>query len=163
MVSRRELLRNTVALSALGALAACNAGGVTAANTLGQQVVSDIGLIASGLAGALPGLTGAGLSATAIGTVSGYISQIQGLASGISTALTTTAAQPIVQQITSVLGEIVSIAGPALPPPFGEAIMAAEVLIPVIATAVGIVSTATAAAPAMSPAEARLILASMHR
>lgn len=158
MVSRREML----GLIAAVPLAGC-AGSTTTANTIAQQVVSDVGLIATGLQAALPGLTTtAGVSATAVSKVSGYVTQLQSLASSVTTSLTTTSAQPVIQQIISVVGEIAAVAGPALPPPWGTAILAAEVLLPVVASAVGIAmasTSAAAAAPAMTPSMARTVLA----
>lgn len=162
MVSRREVL----GLIAAAPLAGCAAGTSTTANAIASQVVTDVGLIATGLAGALPGLVGAGLSVSTVAAVGGYVNQLQSLAGSVTTALTTTSAQPVIQQILSVVEEIAAVAGPALPPPWGTAVLAAEVLLPVIASAVGIATaagTTTAAAPAMTPAEARLVLASMHR
>lgn len=160
MVSRREVL----GLLAAAPLAGC-AGSTTTGSVIAGQVVTDVGLIATGLAGALPGLVGAGLSTSTVATVGGYVNQLQSLASSVTTALTTTSAQPVIQQVLSVVEEIAAVAGPSLPPPWGLAVSAAEVLLPVLASAVGLVmtQTATAAAPAMTPAEARLVLASMHR
>lgn len=156
MVSRREIL----GLLAVAPIAGCTASSTTTANTIAQQVVSDVGLIATGLQAALPGLTTtAGISATTVSKVGGYVSQLQSLASSVTTSLTTTSAQPVIQQVISVIGQIAAVAGPALPPPWGTAILAAEVLLPVIASAVGIAMASTsAAAPAMTPSMARTVL-----
>lgn len=154
MVSRREVL----GLIASAPLAGC--AGSTTTGAIASQVVSDVGLIASGLAGALPGLTG--ISASTASTITGYVNQLTSLAGGVTTLLTATSAQPIIQQVISIVEDIAAIAGPALPPPWGTAIMAAEVLLPVLASAVGIFMPAAAAAPAMSPSQARLVLSAIH-
>lgn len=157
MINRRIFLRTTV-LVPVGALVAC-AGYQSA-----SQLVTDVSLIASGLQGALPGLGTAGVSASAVAQVGKYVSQLQTLAAGVSSALSPNAST--VQQVIAVVGQIASIAGPLLPPPWGTAIAAAEVLLPVIATAAGLVTappTAAAVAPAMTPEQARLVLASMPK
>jgi hypothetical protein len=159
MVSRRTVLSMAAALP----IAAC-AG--QSASQVTQEVVSDIGLVATGLNGALPALAQvAGISASTVATVGQYVGKVQTLASGVSTALSTSSALSTVQQIGSVIGQIATVAGPLLPPPWGTAVAAAEVLLPVIEAGVGMIVNATnstaapgAAAPVMSPDAARLIL-----
>jgi hypothetical protein len=161
--NRRKVLMLLGAAAPL-ALAACSATSTTSGSTVAAQVVSDIGLIGSGLSGALPGLVSAGLPAANIASVTSLVNNIVQTAAGVSTSLSTTAAQPAINQIIGVVGQIAAIAGPALPPPWGEALTAAEILLPVVAAAVGLVlPSAAAGAAAMSPDQARLILTSMSK
>jgi len=159
--------RHLLATAALLPLAAC-APGQSASSVTPSQVVNDIGLIATGLTGALPALGLAGVSASTVATVGKYVSQISGLASSVSTALSTSAALPVVEQIGSVLQQILTVAGPLLPPPWGAAVMAAEVLLPVIESGVGMLVNAATPAPTapaplitMTPDQARQFLASV--
>lgn len=155
---RRQVIRATLFLP-IGLVVGCN--GLTAAQ-VSAQVASDVSLIASGLAGALPGLASLGvISAEVVAKVGQYVGQLQQLASGVSTALSQTAAAPIVQQIGAVLSQIVAVAGPLLPPPWGTAIMAAQVLWPLIAAGVGLLTSNAPQAAAMTPDTARLTLAGL--
>lgn len=155
IMTRRALLRST-ALVPIAALAACN--GMSAAQ-IGQQVAGDVSLLGTGLAGALPGLVSLKvLTGADVSKVSGLVGQLTQLASGVSSALTQTAAQPVIQQIGGVLAQIAAVAGPLLPPPWGTAIMAAQVLFPVIASAVGLISQAAPLAGPMTPDQARAAL-----
>lgn len=160
-LKRRHLLMTAALAPVAGALAACSSTGSTSSMTP-TQVITDIGLVAGGLAGALPGLVTAGLPAASIASVTGLVNQIQSAADAVSASLTTTAAAPIVTQIVGVLAQIAATVGPALPAPFGTALAAAQILLPVIAAAVGLVSSApSTAAVSMTHAEARAALASM--
>ena len=160
--------RHLLATAALLPLAACAPPGQSGSAVTPSQVVNDIGLIATGLTGALPALGLAGVSASTVATVGKYVSQISGLASSVSTALSTSAALPVVEQIGSVLQQILTVAGPLLPPPWGTAVMAAEVLLPVIESGVGMLVNAATPAPTapaplitMTPDQARQFLASV--
>lgn len=164
-ISRRALLRTASLLPIAGAVVAC--AGQTAA-TIAATAAQDIGLIGSGLSGALPALAASGVvSSSALSQVTGYINNIEQVATSVTTASTVAQGQSAVQQIETLLNSVVSaLAGLTLPAPFGPALSAASVLLPVVETAVGLaittISSSTAAAPApqaaMTADEARLIL-----
>jgi hypothetical protein len=156
--SRRRLLSATAIVPVVVALNAC--AGLTASQ-VAAQAVSDVKLIASGLAGALPSLgTAAGIPVATVAAVGQAIANIQTVADGVASAASNIDAQPLVQQLESLLnGAVGALAGLALPPPFGPALTAAMALLPVIESVVGLLTAPKAAASAMSPDTAREILA----
>jgi len=157
LVSRRRLLSATSIIPVAVALNACK--GLTAPQ-IAAQAVSDVKLIASGLVGALPSLgTAAGIPAATVAAVGAGIAKLQTVADAIGQAASNVDAQPLVQQLETLLNAAVgSLAGMALPAPFGPALTAATVLLPVIESLVGLVIAPKAAASAMSPDTAREIL-----
>ena len=167
-MTRRALLRST-ALVPVAAVVAC--AGQTAAG-LPAQLLSDVQTLASGVAGILPTLGAvAGIPAATVSQVGGDIAELQQAAGTLSGVATTTAAQPVVQQIEGYVNAIVGIAAPLLAAtPAGPILAAATVLLPVIEAAVGLVlppsappAAVAAAASQMTPAQARLILAAARR
>jgi len=154
-LSRRTLL----ATASLIPLAAC--AGATADLS---QVITDVGLIASGLQGALPSLVGSA-GASVIAQITGWIADLQPIAAAIGGVTTVAGAQPLVTQIETILNSIVSLAATfTLPTPFGPALAAAAVLLPIIEAAVNLLVPAASAAvhryaTAMTPAQARAVLA----
>jgi len=158
LVSRRRLLAATAIVPAAVVLSACK--GLTASQ-VAQQAVSDVKLIASGLAGALPSLgTAANIPAATVALIGQTIANIQTVADGVAAAASNIDAQPLVQQLEQLLnGAVGALAGLALPAPFGPALTAAVVLLPVIEALVGIVIGPKAAAMAMPVDTAREILA----
>lgn len=140
-------------------LAACQ-GQSTA--TVVQGFVQDLGLIGSGLAGALPGLVASGVvKGGALGTIQSAVANISSIAASVSTSTSVGAGQSTLQQIESLLNTIVgAAAGLPLPPPFGPALVAASVLLPVLEGLIGMVSQLkTPQAAAMTPDQARAVLA----
>lgn len=158
IVSRRRLLSASAIIPVAVALNACT--GMTASQ-VAAQAVSDVKLIASGLAGALPSLgNAAGIPAATVAAVGASIVKLQTVADAIGQAASNIDAQPLVQQMETLLNAAVgSLAGLALPAPFGPALTAAMALLPVIESIVGLVIAPKAAASAMSPDTAREILA----
>lgn len=161
--TRRALLRTT-ALIPVVALAACSGMSTSSSSVSGiaSQVIQDVSLIATGLSGALPGLLSSGVVTGTVGTnIANIISKITSVASTVTSSLTTVQAQPQIQQLETLVNSLVTTAaGLSLPTPFGPALAAASVLLPVVEAGVGLlVSTATTtAAAAMTPESARLIL-----
>jgi hypothetical protein len=165
MLSRRTLLTGVIvspAILAPGLIAGCQNLSGSSATQVAAQVVSDVGTIAAGLAGALPalGATGA-VPAALVAKVGGWVATIQQVAGQVVNGMPQASAQPLVKQIEGLVNDIVmALAGVPLPPPFGPALAAAAVLLPVIETAIGLAvpGAARMTAAAMSPDEARLIL-----
>jgi len=155
-MNRRHLLR-TVALVPVAALVACNAANI---QTVTKAVVNDVSLIASGLQGALPQFaTVTGISTAQLATITGEVNAIVIAAGQVVEGIAANLAQPIVQQIGADFSTLQSAAaGLNLPDVLKTILAAAQVLLPVIETAVGIF---VAAAPAggMTPARARAVLA----
>lgn len=166
-LNRRALLQRStcgMALLATSALlAACNPGQVA---QISSEVASDAGIIASGLQGALAGLTTlgiAGLTPAKAQTVGDAIAGIKSIASALAGAATASAAQPMVQQLEADLNAIVAaLAGLPLPPQIALPLQAATVLLPIIEAAVGMVisnvSALRAAQPGMTADQARALL-----
>lgn len=155
-MNRREF----VVLSSATALTAC-AGGTTEV-TVAIQVVQDVAQIASGLTGSLSSLSGSPL----FNTISGYVTSIAKLASLVTTTTPVSSAQGTVGQIETLINDILSVAADVpLPPPFGPAIQAAAILLPVVESALNMllskphVMTARLQARQMTSDQARAILA----
>lgn len=167
-LSRRQLF---VIGASLTVTACTNTSGTTSSipiATVSAQVASDVGLIATGLTNALPGLQASGaVSPSAVTKVSQAVGQIQTLANAVTTGTPIAQGQSTLQQIETLLNTIVSaLAGMSLPAPFGPALSAASVLLPVAEIGVGIAVSAVnnnaPGAAAMTPAQARVILASIR-
>jgi hypothetical protein len=137
-----------------------------------QQVVTtaaqDMATVASGLDGALSGLAGLnikGLTPDKVQKVQAAIADLKTAATALAQASSAGAAQPIVQQVEGDVNAIVTaLAGITWPPEqktIATALDAAQVLLPVIESAVGMVlppAAAPKAAAALSPDQARAIL-----
>ena len=160
---RRNLLLGTTALS----VTAC------AGKTVDQVVVTvaaDASTIANGLTGVLaqlgPLASTYGISGATMALIGTAVAGLQSVATQVSGATTAASAQPMVQKIETYVNTIVSaLAGLPLPPPISTALMAAAILLPVIESAVGLIINSaspgarlSAAAPTMTPDQARLIL-----
>lgn len=162
MFTRRQLLAGAAAFPFVAALAGC--AGTTAAGSALQQAISDAGLIATGLAGALKQLAAASFSAPILVKATTAVADIQAAVAALASAASATAAQPLVQRIGADVNAVVGVlAGLPLPAPVSTALTAASVLLPVIEAAVGIVVSAVAphAQSAMTPAQARRALAAL--
>lgn len=150
-MNRRNLL---LAFPALAALAACQTGNTTLA-----VVAQDVSTIASGLLGVLPNLPANIVPAATMAKVGEAVADLQKLAAQLSSTATTTAAQPIVQQVEADVNTIVdALAAFPIPPPYSTAIQAAAVLLPVIEVAVGFVVPAKTASASMTADQARAAL-----
>lgn len=154
-MNRRHLLIATPALL----LAGCVTG-----NTALATVAQDVATIASGLLGVLPNLPANIIPSATMAAVGAAVADLQSLASQVSSAASTTAAQPIVKQVETDVNTIVNaLAAFPIPAPFSTAIQAAAVLLPIIEVAVGFVVPASAVRGAMTPDQARAALKAVAR
>ena len=161
LISRRQLLGGAATGAIALALAGC-ATGQNAGATL-QQAISDAELIANGLAAALPQL-GKVFTAGVLAKASAAIADIKTAAAAVAAAVSASAAQPAVAQLAAAVnGLVAALAGLPLPAPISTALAAAAVLLPIIESTVGMAITAVTAhaLPAMTPGEARKVLAAM--
>lgn len=167
------MIRRIFLLGASGAgLAAC--GGTTVDASV-VQVATDVQNIALSLQDAvneLKTMTVPGLTTQDMTNIASDLGYIQSLASQISAAATTTAQQPLVAKIAGYINSVLSVLIPilaAIPAAQGVAagLAAVQVVLPVIFSLVGLVFPSTASAPraalapAMTIAQARVILAGM--
>lgn len=159
-ITRRAALMGSIVLP-LG-VAAC--AGKTAAQ-VGQTVVSDVQLIGNALSASLPALAVvSGLSASAVSSIQAAIGQIGTIGQQIVAGMTVAQGQPLVQQIETDFGTVLGIvSGLPLPGGISQVIAAVQILLPVVEAAVGMAVAAGAPAGAMTPAKARLILATAAR
>lgn len=162
VISRRGLLCGT----ALTLVGACTAGNVA----LTEQIVSDVNSIAAGLSGVLPVLAAVkGVPADAIAKVQSIMAQVLEAANAIGQTTSQSAALPALQQFGALTGQVITLVTPflgLLPPPWGTVVLAAQVLLPVVLSAVGLLQQQRGIAPSaggMTPAQARLILRSVGR
>lgn len=126
-----------------------------------SQVVSDVQTLAAGLAGATSGLAAAGVPANTIAQIQQYVTEAQQIATEIGSAPTGSVSS-LVSGLPALIGGIASTVGVSLPPELQTALSAAQVLLPVIMAAAGVVGLAPApGAPPMSPDKARAILRAM--
>ena len=141
------------------ALAAC---GPT--NNVIATVSDDAIVIANGLQAILPRLaTVAGMSTSTLAIIANAVASLQATAQALKGASSTAQAQGFVQKIETYVNTIVSVlASFNLPPPIGDVLTAADVLLPIIEVAVGLVLPARARyramATTMAPDKARTIL-----
>lgn len=156
-LSRRAALGG-VSMAAVVALAGC--AGMTGTQ-LTQRIVTDINLVAGGLAKTLPTITGMPAQyQPQVNKIVKDITLVQGLTKTISTSLTATAAKPVVTQIVQDVNAVISVgAALPLPPPISTILLAASVLLPVIEAGVGLPVMAAAPKTKMTRAQARAILA----
>ncbi len=119
-----------------------------------MSVVSDAGLIAAGLAGAFKDVS------AVPGAVVAALTDLASAAEALADADTIAFAQPMVLRIEADMNALVAAVG-ALPLPANaaSAIQAAQVLLTVIEAGVNLLVTASAAPGAMTPQQARLVLA----
>lgn len=140
MISRRTFLAGSSAMALV--LAGCSSTNTPAQNV--TQVAADVATIATGLQGSLTTLgTMQGLDPKKLAQVGNYVADLQKLAAQIAAASTTSAQQPLVQQVSAVLNSAVAVMAtiPGLPPQVTLGFQAAMVLLPIIETAVGMAVT----------------------
>jgi hypothetical protein len=146
-----------VSIIALLAVSAC--AGQTG-NQVAQTVVTDANTLATGLAAELPALAALpGANAAAIAKIEADVADLQKATSALSASLTTTQAQPLVQQIEADVNALISV-GATLPLPAGinVAFQAAEVLLPVLEAGVNMAAPVGVAPGHMTPDQALAIL-----
>lgn len=155
-LSRRAALGG-VSMGAVALLAGC--AGLTASQVT-QKIVTDIDLVANGLAKTIPTIQGLPSQyQPKVNKIVTDIGYIRGLTKSISSSMSATAAQPVVSQIVNDVNAVLSAAAALpLPAPISTILLAASVLLPVIEVGVGLPVTASAPKTSMTPVEARAIL-----
>lgn len=114
--------------------------------TISASVLNDAALIAKGLATALGVLTGLGIFTT----IATDINNIQNAVALLTATMNESDAQNDVSNIETAINDIIDVAASLpLPPPFGIALQAASVLIPILEGAVGLVISTTSSAARM--------------
>ena len=122
---------------------------------------NDADAIATGLAQAVKDLrTGNALSAAQMAQIDTALADVQATSAALAKAASQTQAQSLATQIAGDVNAIVAAASaiPTLPPPVPEVLAAADVMLPVLEADVGI-QAPLGAAPGMSVAQARALLA----
>jgi hypothetical protein len=149
-------------LAGTTALTAC------VSNTTLDAIASDITDIAQGFLGVTPIIAAIpGLASSALASISDAVGNLQQIAEKVRQAVSTIAAQPLVQQVETNLNAIIAVLAnvPALPPVIQVVLQAATILLPLIEAAVNLVIpprlAARAAATHMSPDQARAVLRSL--
>ena len=153
--------RNFLVIAAAGVpLAACSAAQIAKVETVSGQVVNDVNIIANGVAAVLPGLSAIGaVGAGVSNAVGSLVNDAKQAASAVTTAITTVAAQPFVAQVGSdITATVTALKGIALPTSISGVLQAAQSLLPVVQTAVGLLASVPLAG-GMDPNAARAILA----
>jgi hypothetical protein len=147
-VKRRHVLTGTSILFVAALIECAQSSDVPA------TVATDAGLIASGLAGSFK-------DASAVpGAIVAALADLASAAQVLADADTIASAQPLVQRVEADVNAVVTAVG-ALPLPAdaASALQAAQVLLVVIEAGVNLVVTARGARAAMTPDQARLVLA----
>jgi maltose-binding protein MalE len=149
MITRRTL----AALLPGVALAACTTGQTN--NQIAQTVLNDAVTIANSLLNVLPNLPN--VPAAVAGSVAMYAQQAIAAAQSLSTSLTQTQAQPVIQQIQADVEAVASAVQPYLA---GNAAASGivtdiQLALPVLLSAVGLI-TGAAASPGSTAAMTRL-------
>jgi hypothetical protein len=152
-VKRRHVLTCTSILF-VAALIGCSQS-----SDVPVTVASDAALIAAGLAGAFKDIS------AVPGAVAAVFTDLESAAQALANVDTIASAQSLVQRIETDVNAVVAATG-ALPLPAtaASAIQAAQVLLAVIEAGVNLVVAASGAREAMTPEQARLVLAAaaMH-
>lgn len=163
-VSRRGFLgiAATTSVAALAACAMINPNNTPQENMV--QVVADVTNIANAFARSLPQITALSLSANTKAMISADVSDLNAVAKALTSAATTTTAQPLVQKVENDVNAVMDAVAalPGLPLALSGILQAATVLLPIIEASVGLavpVATASRAkATGMTPDEARALL-----
>lgn len=153
-------LRVTLAGMLAGALVACNPVSSTSTTSTTPsigQIVTDVQTLAAGLQGAMSGLSAAGVPANVVAQIQQYVTEAQGIAAQVGSATSSTSITSLVSGLPTLISGIASTVGASLPADFQMALSAAQVLLPVIMAAAGVMLAPApeAAAPAMSVDDAR--------
>ena len=158
-LSRRGLL---VAGTALAALSACTSADSAALQKLRTEANALVSGFGTALAAVTPTVGGA-----LVASLQTYLSDIQTGATAIAAVASTAAAvTPVGQIMTAVSGFASVLPTLALPPTVAttasEIIAAAEVVIPIMAAAVGLAGASAGVAPVLSEPQALAILTRGH-
>lgn len=148
-LSRRHLLT----ASAIAPLALVGCAG-QAPNQTVAALAADVTTIAQGLQAEIPALTATGaLSAAQLAQFTGYLTQLEAVATQISVAASAETAQPLVQQVEGIVNAAVAVVAkiPLMPPAVSAALQAVALLLPVIETGAGLAVTQLTLPPAAAP------------
>lgn len=158
-ISRRALLGATSGAILIG-LGACTAAQIIAVT---KQVADDTSLVASGLQKALPLIAAiAGIPAPTVTLVTGIVTGIVTAASVVASAIDTPTAQKAITQVVGGVSSITqALSAFSMSAALSDVLSAAESLLPGIQQAVGLAPAASASFKAMSPDQARIVLASV--
>ena len=128
--------------------------GCTRSSDVPATVATDAGLIASGLAGSFKDIS------AVPGAILAALTDLASAAQALADEDTIASAQPLVQRVEADVNAVVTAVG-ALPLPANaaSALQAAQVLLVVIEAGVNLVVTASSTRAAMTPEQARLVLA----
>jgi hypothetical protein len=150
MITRRTLAG---AMLATTALAACTTGQTN--NQIAQTVLNDAITIANSLLNVLPNLPN--VPPTVAATVTMYAQQAIAAAQSLSTSLSQTQAQPIIQQIQSAVEAVASAVQPYLAanPTAAGIVTDIQLALPILLSAVGLI-TGASASPGSTAAMLRL-------
>lgn len=154
-VSRRALLTAMPAAAALPMLGCASVFGSL------PQFAADIQTIAADLAKALPDLTTlAGVGGATVTKVEGWISDIQGVAGTIGSAVAAGGSTLVgaISQFGGAFNSITSALGVSVPGTLGTVLQAGLSLLPQILAIAGIALAQVSGPPMMPPARARAIL-----
>lgn len=154
MTTRRQMLALMGTAAAAPLVYGCQ--GVA---TSTPQWITDVGLVVQGLASLVPSLASFGLSASTVAQVQQWVARAQQIASLLAGGITGASAAQLLQEFAALVPQILQVLSIALPPWAGLVISAAETLLPIILQAAGVQTRLRLAAPAMTPEEARRILA----
>lgn len=155
---RRSVLATIPAIAV--ALAGCASTNSTA--TISNEAVTDLNLIATALEPLGDTVaTMAGATPAIVAQVNTDVAQLAAAAQAVAPGISTAVAQPSVMTVASALQAIVNaLQGFALPANVQSVLTAAEALLPLVQMAVGIaIAVAAPKAGAMTPAQARVVLA----
>jgi hypothetical protein len=154
-MNRRALLASSVAVLGLAGCA------TTTTSTVAATVVSDAGLIADGLLSLLTSVGSiVGITPATVAAIGNYVAQAKAAAATIVPTITAALAAPSVQTIGSAVSSIMSALGSfSLPASIQTLLTAAQTLLPVLETAVGIAVAVAATPGGMTADQARAILA----
>jgi hypothetical protein len=146
-----------VSVLALLAVSAC-AG--ESAQQIAQSVLTDTSTIASAFQAEMPAIEAIqGVPAADVTKAQAALADLQTVTGTLNTSLTATAAQPIIERVVA---DVEAFNAAVLPfvggTPVASVLEAANVLMPVIEIAVGLSAPAGAAANALTPDEARVVL-----
>lgn len=143
-------------LASMFAIAACT---TQQANTIGQQVVTDVNILSNGLTPILPQLAPS-VPPDAQARIAVLVAQVQAAVNAIVPGMTAALAQPTVvtigNAVNAIAAELQTV--PGIPTNVRNTVTAAQALLPLIEVAVNMVIPVGASPSGMSPAQARMIL-----
>jgi hypothetical protein len=136
-------------------------------STQANQAASDIGLINAGVSAFLASPAAASIPSATLTQIKTYAADLQSAASTVAANVTTVPDASTADAVVSDVNAIVA-AADALPPglipaPVAELLAAANALVPSVEALSGLLRGPLAAAPAMTPDQARAVLAAVKK